>query len=131
MSAKLQQKTTEETTTETKPKFIQKRDNLKENYLYYSQSSIDSNTKHCVQRIKESTTVESIKFRLEEFNVHLNKFPLAAIQANKMGAQELVKSLRDRNSNSENLKGLCLETLARLGEDKYFQTFFKDLVIHS
>merc|ERR1719418_298483 len=77
MSTTIQQKTTEalKTETEAKPKFIQKRENLQENYSYYSQSSIDSNTKHCVARLKEATTTislttkDSIKFRLEEFNV--------------------------------------------------------------
>jgi calcium-independent phospholipase A2-gamma len=121
MSATIQQKTNEalKTETEAKPKFIQKRENMQENYSYYSQSSIDSNTRHCVDRLKEATTTisltttESIKFRLEEFNVHLNKFPLAAILANKMGAQEIVKNIRGLNSDT--LQGHCLETLARLG----------------
>ena len=62
MSATIQQKTTEalKTETEAKPKFIQKRENLQENYSYYSQSSIDSNTKHCVARLKEATTTISL-----------------------------------------------------------------------
>ena len=124
MSATIQQKTTEalKTETEAKPKFIQKRENMQENYSYYSQSSIDSNTRHCVDRLQEATTTisltttESIKFRLEEFNVHLNKFPLAAILANKMGAQDLVKNICVRDFNGDTLnQGLCRETLARLG----------------
>ena len=105
-------KTTEDSKANSLPKFIQKRENMKENYLYYSQSSIDSNTRHCVERLKEASTEESIKFRLEEFNVHLNKFPLAAILANKMGTQELVKNIRQKDKT---MQGLCLETLARLG----------------
>ena len=62
MSATIQQKTNEalKTETEAKPKFIQKRENLQENYSYYSQSSIDSNTKHCVARLKEATTTISL-----------------------------------------------------------------------
>jgi calcium-independent phospholipase A2-gamma len=48
--------------------------------------------------------------------VHLNKFPLAAILANKMGAQDLVKNICVRDFNGDTLnQGLCRETLARLG----------------
>ena len=115
MSAKSQEKSADDTLSETFPKFIQKRNNLKENFLYYSQSSIDSNTRHCVERLKEATTIESIKFRLEEFNLHLNKFPLSAILANKMGTQQLVKNIRNIRQKDASIQGLCLETLARLG----------------
>ena len=114
-SGKSQEKTTDGSAAEALPKFIQKRDNLKENFQYFSQSSIDSNTKHCVERLKEANTIESIKFRLEEFNLHLNKFPLAAILANKMGTQQLVKNIHIRQKDSS-MQGLCLETLARLGQ---------------
>ena len=115
MSAKSQEKSADDSLSETFPKFIQKRNNLKENFLYYSQSSIDSNTRHCVERLKEATTIESIKFRLEEFNLHLNKFPLSAILANKMGTQQLVKNIRNICQKDASIQGLCLETLARLG----------------
>ena len=104
------------------PKFIQKRENMKDRNLYYSQSAIDSNTRHCVERLKESNTSLSTEFRLEELNSHLHKFPLAAILANKLGAQPLVHSLFKQNKENESLQGLCKEILGRLGYQEQLST---------
>ena len=94
------------------PKFIEKREKMKDKQLYYSQSAIDSNTKHCMERLKESQTAASAQFRLEQLNKHLHNFPLSANLANKLKAPKQVLKLAHQYPN---LHGLCQEVLGRLG----------------
>ena len=101
------------------PKFIQKKHKLQEQNLYYSQSSIDANTKHCYERLRESSTLDQISFRLEEFNEHLNKFPLSQNLANRLGTQKLVKNL---GQNYPAVQGLAIEILGRLGYQEPLNT---------
>ena len=84
---------------------------MKDRNLYYSQSAIDSNTRHCVERLKECRNT-ALEFRLEELNTHLHKFPLAAISANKLDSQNVVHKICRENPG---LEGLCKEVLGRLG----------------
>lgn len=100
------------------PKFIQKRRKLKELNIYHSQSTIDAHTRQCVQRLKESLTMESLIYRLDQFNEHLHKFPLAADLANKMHAQEIIWKIF---SEQETTQGLCIEILGRLGYQEQLQ----------
>ena len=85
---------------------------MKDKQLYYSQSAIDSNTRHCMERLKECETSASSEFRLEQLNKHLHEFPLSANLANKMRAQSQVVKLSNRYPH---LHGLCQEVLGRLG----------------
>ena len=85
---------------------------MKDKELYYSQSAIDSNTRHCMERLKECETSAATEFRLEQLNKHLHEFPLSANLANKMKAQSKVLSLANQHPH---LYGLCQEVLGRLG----------------
>ena len=93
---------------------------MKDKQLYYSQSAIDSNTRHCMGRLKESQTAASAQFRLEQLNEHLHNFPLSANLANKLKATKQVVKLAHQYPD---LHGLCQEVLGRLG---YFESTLKN-----
>lgn len=95
-----------------RPKFIEKRDKLRSQKLYKSQESIDVNTIQYLNRLKESEIVESIQFHLEQFNRHLQEYPIARILANKKDTPKVILSIQREHPQ---LLELTSEVLARLG----------------
>lgn len=87
-----------------------------------SQNAIDSQTKYCLARIRESQNPEAIQFRLEEFNRHLQNFPLSRILANKLKTQRTLLQLKNISKNNPKFLAICSEVLGRLGHSQPIQS---------